>query len=366
MLPEKSPLVSAGLLLASVLPTHAYMAPRTLHQSALHVSAISWSSHSRSIPGNLTPKAYDNNSSYLESASIATGLRSGTVANKSLVSQHPTSSRLFIDGHFNISCGSQSTTLSGYAFPDFSHYCVLWDSSCPGNRSLALSYFTSSLFDFTSVDHEVCFGNTFCQCMVDGVPAPAASISSYAEWLEWRRSPLCSLIPGSCCQNLGCAFEPTAVELYYWPDPDADTSCLSIIGDSIYPLDYGATTTTLTGLEALMADQDVLVQTYWGCAVTDMTTEIEFGHTSSYLVTQVITTAVMENIGGLTFKSSKYNPWETDQPCPKTLSELTRSASNKSHPSGSKIRARSLEPSILTNNRNETPISVATLAGHTL
>ena len=353
MLQDKSPLLIGSLLLAVFLPTHAYLAPRTLGQNAVHVSSLFRSSQSRSIPGNFTSKAYNNQSSYLDSASIAPDLRSVTVANNSLISQHDTSSRLFIDHYFNISCGTRSTTLSGYAFPDFSQYCVLWDSSCPGNRSWASSNLNSK------EDDGVCFGNPFCQCMVDGVPAPAASTSSLAELLKLRRSPQCFSLLHSydlCCQMLHCSFNPTVVELYYWPDADADTSCLSIIGNSIHPWDYGATTATFS---ALVPGPDV-IQTYWGC----ITTYPDIDYTLS-LVTSTVKTAVLTNVEGLKFKSPIYNPWNAEQPCPKTFSGSTPSASNKSLPSGAKIRARSLEPSILTKNRNNTPISVV-LDGQTL
>lgn len=367
MLQDKSPLVIAGLLLlASVLPTHAYLAPRTLHQNALHVSSLFRSSQSRSIPVNFTPKAYSNEPSYLDSASIATGLRSVTVANNSLISQHDTSSRLFIDHYFNISCGARSTTSSGYAFPDFSQFCVLWDSSCPGNLSWALSNMLNSWpTGFTDGDpflngNLVCFGNPFCQCMVDGVPAPAASTSSLAELLKLRRSPQCTSIANLCCQYIPCQFEPTVVELYYWPDADADTSCLSIIGDSIHPWDYGATKSTFTPWKGKTS-----IETYWGCTKTSMITTTEMS-TSSWLVTELIRTAIMADVGGLKVKSSYFNPWAADQPCPKTFSGSPQSASNNSLPSGAKIRARSLEPTILTKNRNDTPISVVTLDGQTL
>ena len=367
MLQDKSPFVIGGLLLASILPTHAHLAPRTLHQNALHVSPLFWSSQSRSDPGNFTSKAFNNTSSYLDSASIATGLRSVTVANNSLVSQHHTSNRLFIDSYFNVSCGGKSRTTSGYAFPDFSQYCALWDSSCPGNRSWALSnlYSWTHRFPFV-VDFGVCFGNPLCQCMVDGVPAPAASTLSYAELLKLRRSPQCSSLADLCCQNSRCSFRPTVVEIYYWPDADTNTSCLSIIGDSIHPWDYGATKTTLMeyGDELLALLGEGSIRTYWGCTKTSMDTNIFFSYTPLFPVT--VTTAVMTTIQGFKFKSLRFNPWEADQPCPKTFSGSTPSASNKSLPSGAKIRARSLEPTISIKNRNDTPISVVTLDGQTL
>ena len=43
----------------------------------------------------------------------------------------------------------------------------------------------------------------------------------------------------SCCGV--CETNVDNVEIYYWPKPDVNTSCLSIIGDSIRPIDFGAT-----------------------------------------------------------------------------------------------------------------------------
>ena len=379
MLQDKSSSFIGSLLLAIILPTHAYLAPRTLRPNVPHVSSLTWSSQSRRILGNRTSTAGYNTSSYLDSAGIATEPRSLAVTSNPLISQHDTSSRLFIDHFFNVSCGTRSTTSSGYAFPDFSQYCVLWDDSCLRSRSWTFP----DAHPYTYLDSfelEVCFGNPFCQCMVDGVLAPAASTSSYAELLKFMRSPQCLSSPASCCQYFPCIFEPTAVELYYWPDPDADTSCLSIIGDSIYPWDYGATTTTFT--EYSPAELSIRgmgsIQTYWGCAKTYMTTYSGHDYStysgidaSSWLITEIVTTAVMESIQGLKFKSSKFNPWEADQPCPKTFSGSTPSGSLRSLPSGANIHARSLEstnwePTDLTKNRNDTPISVVTLDGHTL
>ena len=376
MLPDKSPSIIGSLLLAIISPTLAYQAPRTLRQNAPHGSSLTWSSHSRKISGNRTSVAGYHSSSYFDSAGIVTDPRSLAIASSPLFSQHHTSSRLFIDDYFNVSCGTQSTTSSGYAFPDFSQYCFLWDNSCPRNRSWTFPDANpyTYLADF---ELEVCFGNLFCQCMVDGVPAPAASTSSYAELLKFMRSPQCFSSPRSCCQTSPCFFHPTAVEVYYWPDPDANTSCLSIIGDSIHPWDYGATTTTLTEyVPALLNLWNMgSIQTYWGCTKTYMTTYSgPIRPTSSWLATEVVTTAVMRSIRGLKFKSSKFNPWEAEQPCAKTFSGSTPSASFKSLPTGANILALLAQPLESTNwettsfakHRNDTPISVVTLDGHTL
>lgn len=56
----------------------------------------------------------------------------------------------------------------------------------------------------------------------------------------------------TCCG--GCDFGADKVDVYYWPDPLADTSCLSIIGSQISDVADGATTDSMGSL-------------YWGCTI---------------------------------------------------------------------------------------------------
>ena len=78
------------------------------------------------------------------------------------------------------------------------------------------------------------------------------------------------------------------MDLYYWPEPNSDQSCLSIVGDSVRPLDYGATTEGST--------------TYWACNWTQSST------------TGILTTAQITTVGSLAVKLSSYNPWSSS-PC---------------------------------------------------
>lgn len=57
--------------------------------------------------------------------------------------------------------------------------------------------------------------------------------------LEWENGVV-DKINDHCCTK--CDLEVRDVDVYYWPDPAADTSCTSIIGKSVNPVDYGAKT----------------------------------------------------------------------------------------------------------------------------
>lgn len=43
----------------------------------------------------------------------------------------------------------------------------------------------------------------------------------------------------TCCGN--AIIKAQNVDIYHWPEPGADTSCLSIVGNSVNSLYYGAT-----------------------------------------------------------------------------------------------------------------------------
>ena len=203
---------------------------------------------------------------------------------------------------------------------------------------------------------DVCFGDTSCQCLINGKPAPEASASAYADMLSYARSPACAAAfgnsSGSCCGHFGCQFDPTVVEIYYWPAEDADTSCLSIIGDSVHPWDYGATLTTTTepGDWHGRPRNWNPVGTYWGCEVDG----------------QIVTTAVMTSVNGFTFKSSNYNPWGGDNPCVTTSFTTGTLALNSSVVPGYEMRARSLVKSAESARNVTVPLTEVTLDGYTL
>ena len=192
--------------------------------------------------------------------------------------------------------------------------------------------------------------------MLNGKAIPEASASGYANMLSYARSPACAAAfgnySGSCCGLQECFFDPTYVEVYYWPVEDADTSCLSVIGDSVKPWDYGATLTTTTEAGDWHGRPGNWnpVGTYWGC-------------TSGL---QVITTAVMTSVNGFTFKSSRYNPWGQDNPCVATSSTSEIPVLNNTVVSEYKMRARSLLRSADPGGNITVPVTEVTLDGYTL
>lgn len=204
---------------------------------------------------------------------------------------------------------------------------------------------------------DVCLGDTSCQCIVDGKPAPEATAASYASLMSYLRSPKCTsgydYPPSICCGQNACYFQPSYVEVYYWPVEDANTSCLSIVGDSVNPWDYGATLTTNTGRcywRGCAANMHQ-VQTYWGCKISSI----------------VYTTATMTSINGFTFKSSIFNPWDTDNPCLATSSTIGAYTSNSSSLPELEVRPRALvkRPDSIGNITSPT-VATVTLDGFTL
>ena len=90
------------------------------------------------------------------------------------------------------------------------------------------------------------------------------------------------------CANQ-CDLEGISIDIYYWPEAQADTSCLSIIGNSTNPSMQGATTS------------DGII--YWGCTVQTPTS----GQT-------YVTTATLTTLGSVSIKVPRINPWSS-QPC---------------------------------------------------
>ena len=100
---------------------------------------------------------------------------------------------------------------------------------------------------------------------------------------------------GSCWLVVG------NVDIYYWPEPNMDTSCLSIVGNSTTPLMQGATTSIVRGF---LYNNSMYENYYWGCTAQDSASK-----------RSIITTAVVAfPLGGYSFKSSLFNPW-SPPPC---------------------------------------------------
>lgn len=157
--------------------------------------------------------------------------------------------------------------------------CVLWDDSCSGNRTSALHDFFNIksygryIHGFNGVKvalmNDLCFeGQKRCDNesperarvfskIKDWVRSPQC-ISSAAEYGQIFSIPTSNISnaldaargsPGSCCGKV--RLEVRNVDIFYWPEAEANTSCLSIVGDAVNPLALGATSKGGA--------------TYWGC-----------------------------------------------------------------------------------------------------
>ena len=91
----------------------------------------------------------------------------------------------------------------------------------------------------------------------------------------------------TCCGD--CEVAADQVDVYYWSNPYANTSCLSIVGDGNSDLAVGATT-------------DNSGSVYWGC------TTWYSGSPS------VVWTATLTSVASMTFRSYFFNPYD-ESPC---------------------------------------------------
>ena len=242
----------------------------------------------------------------------------------------------------------------------FNDSCILWDPSCSGNRTLAMDKFFNQTFQDDLQSNE-CFAqvspvNSVIISNCDKYNPPGR-MSQFEEMRNWMRSQQCvsaaadwaARTPGtsnftyanakdwrvshedpdsqmadrldphpinytsgvtpSCCGV--CNINAQNVDLYYWPEPDADTSCLSIIGGSVRPLDYGATTT-----EYSINPTSTSTGTYWGCnPLTSTFYNPMVGGNITY--TSATTTAQITAVGSLLVKVPLLNPWSPN-PCLET------------------------------------------------
>ena len=148
----------------------------------------------------------------------------------------------------------------------YKEQCMLWDKSCKGDQSEALEDFfnnTGSLFNIVYNAH--CIWSLDPQCKDWELPRPQR-----VELLEWLRSPQCiqsfskyhsehpedtpwtykvrdftgfatksmnfktmqTTTSGvGCCGQ--CMLQGGNVDVYYWPSPDVQTTCLPVIGSKL-------------------------------------------------------------------------------------------------------------------------------------
>ena len=256
-------------------------------------------------------------------------------------------------------CKSNNGTGGRASATNLNGSCILWDPSCSGNRTLAMDTFLNQTFQDDLQSNE-CFAqlSPVNSAFVSNCDKynPPGRMSEFEEMKNWMRSQQCvsaaadwaARTPGfsnfiyangkdwrvsqedpdsqmadrldphpinytsGVTPSCGvCNVNAQNVGLYYWPEPDADTSCLSIIGGSVRPLDYGATTT-----EYSINPTATSTGTYWGCNPLTWT----FYNTmmrGNVTYTSTTTTAHITAVGSLLVKVPLLNPWSPD-PCLET------------------------------------------------
>ena len=185
---------------------------------------------------------------------------------------------------------------TNYTAFNVSEECILWDDTCKGDREKALNIFFNQTLDgllqdkcFTApgpLDSNQCTGTA---------SVPTASSLLWSTLKSWMREPACTSsaleyrsASRTCCGT--CSVGGPNVDVYYWPSPNANTSCLSIIGTVINQPTEGATTGDPFG-------------TYWGYTTMG-------GNTNSpHVIT--IPTVLYTSINGQYFKMPVSNPWES-------------------------------------------------------
>ncbi len=242
-------------------------------------------------------------------------------------------------------------------FSELKAECSLWNSSCSGNKAVAAKNFfePNGTWQYLLDGPRSCFNDDSLNCST-------AFQSEITPLKDWMRTTQCNSMragPGvvqpedfdfkdsSCCVR--CVLSVGNVDVHYWPEPDADTSCLSIIGNSIHPAGYGATLSTGEGSTIL---------TYWGC-----TTQLPGCGTKGY--TQTITTASIFSHDSVSWKSYIYNPWGP-QPCPETAVTPTSSMTAPRAPFPLHARAHSILIPSSVAGRNGSRISTAISGSFTL
>ena len=266
--------------------------------------------------------------------------------------------------------------------------CVLWDQSCSGDISVAAQNFFDNV---EMMDEKPCWRHSNNVSLHCAAYEPAQTLSAMSKIKDWMRGAECmsrSLIyqgpvtstvvsaattevfttlmtadkGETCCGE--AIIEAQNVDIYYWPEPDANTACLGIIGNSVNPLYYGATTTAGPA--------------YWGCtAKTPNTisstsyleaTGSEVNWTIITNVESIITTARITNVNSLTFKYPLVNPWsppacvgQTSGLRNSTFSAQAGTASKSIHARGHSL----VIPSSMTQT-DGLPISTIVSDGYTL
>lgn len=273
-------------------------------------------------------------------------------------------------------CSEEDQNCLEFPF-DLTDQCMLWNTSCTGNTTEAINTFFGTTAQQLEHDGSLCWVDNFTESGCGTSWAEAQALVS------WMRTPQClttmkawtdtpqgaSIVwdwneewnghievfnDTSCCGS--CGLTTQNVNVYYWPEPDADTSCLDLVGTSVQPLDYGGT----TGYDG---------QVYWGCY-----SQVSGG---TLPVTDLVTTAILAPILSppVTVKLFVENPWSPSA-CVQSATSSAGSATSASslQPSNgvqspsAPIRARAhsiiMPPSV--TQQGGVPVSTVVSAGFTL
>ena len=155
------------------------------------------------------------------------------------------------------------------------------------------------------------------------------------------------------------------VDLYYWPEPDVNTSCLDIIGTTVNPISYGATTEAF--LNGLYRSTSGPSQTFWACPAENPVT-LYLIETS--VIHSTVTTASLTNIGSLDVKVSLFNPWSSSPYIKTDITPPSPNSSNSSIELHTRYRIQAREYSLIIlssiTKENSSPISTTVLRNFTL
>ena len=177
-----------------------------------------------------------------------------------------------------------------------------------------------------------------------------------------------SEVPPSCCGL--CDVGVDTVDLYYWPEPDVNTSCLNIVGTNVNPFTHGATT------GGMGYHGEFETGTYWACSAKTPATSIYTQPGTSPGATEtitsvysIVTTAMVTTIGSLPIKVSLFNPWSSS-PCidrgtsPRNSNGSIRSAELHIR-QAVQPRAHNMTVQLITSQDNS-PVSTVVLGNFTL
>lgn len=330
---------------------------------SLSVSVVYWSLLGYAVAGTASNGPY--------------GQPNTTASSASPTSQNPDGSydyaaKVCLAGHCSGDTAATKTvdddygaTLEMLPDSDLQAACVLWNSSCSGDKTSARNFFFGTLVQ--ELDADACFTKPYDECTKIESPA---RLSEFQAIQSWMRSPQCfsgnagynSMVgmeapvqdTENCCGT--CEVTAGTVDVFYWPAPNASTSCLDIIGSNVNPLTYGATIDSKDGYDYFSDNNGVLTSTlptYWGCT-TRTGVELSF-----------MSTAVVTHIGSVTFKQSMVNPWSAPS-CVGSSLASPRSNGALAPRASIQARAHALHIRNVTAQAGGIPASVLISDGYTL